>query len=597
MSRGGTRAALLRFLVALAAPMLAVGCAAMPDERRATFGIDFRLPEPPKQPAAVVFFVDGVSPTVFLELLDAGRLPNIRKYFADRGCTIERCVANVPSVTLANETSFVTGLFPGHHGITGINWFDRNRLMTRNYEEINQKNTLDGDYTTRTIFEYLPDETTFSLFFQAHRGATKFVENWMSAGPPYFFGWYQFVDRIALWRFDIVAETSRRRGEMPALVVAYLLAPDMEAYRSGVSSEAYRETIIHADAHIGRILRDYEAASLLENLILVLVSDHGMTDIQHHWPIEKFLRDEVRLAVSGDGWAEDIPYERRLNYYRKFSCVLAGSGERYWAVHLRKPRPAGDGMGKPEFENWLPRPSPEDLRAYPARDGRRVDLIETLRSQEAVDLVAYRAGPGRVHLVTRQGTAEVYQVPRRLVSGANGLLQHLPSSYTDTMFSYRVLKGNDPLGYGGTVPPVMLLGLPHDAQEWLEATADTRYPDLVPQILAYFEAPLAGDLAVFAAPGWDFGTRLKAGHGGLAPEDMFVPLLMAGPGVPHIRHPGPVRAVDVVPTLLELLGRPVPPNLDGRTLVRHRSAALRQAQGGPEPVEGHGRGAGRPAAE
>lgn len=572
MSGRGTRAALPALLLAVAVPMITGGCAAMPDERRDTFGIDFRLPEPPKQPGAVVFFVDGVSPPVFLELLDAGSLPNIRKYFADRGSTIERCVANIPTVTLANETSFVTGLFPGHHGITGINWFDRNRLMTRNYETIKQKNTLDGDYTARTIFEYLHDETTFSLFFQAHRGATKFTENTLSAVGPYWVGWYQFVDRIALWRFDIVAEVSRRRGELPALVVAYLLAPDMEAYRSGVSSKAYRETLIHADAHIGRILRDYETAGLLENLILILVSDHGMTDIEHHWPIEKFLRDDVRLAVAGEGWAEDIPFERRLNYYGKFSCVLTGSGERYWAVQLRKPRPAGDGTGKTEFENWLARPSPEDLRAYPARDGRRVDLIETLRSQEAVDLIAYRAGPGRVHLVTRQGTVEVCQVPRRPVSGANGLLQHLPSSYSDSTFSYRVLKGNDPLGYGGTVPPAMLLGLPHDAQEWLEATADTRYPDLVPQILAYFEAPLAGDLAVFAAPGWDFGNHLKAGHGGLGPEDMFVPLLMAGPGVPHVRHRGPVRAVDLLPTLLDLLGRPVPPNLDGRSLVRQRLA-------------------------
>ena len=100
----------------------------------------------------------------------------------------------------------------------------------------------------------------------------------------------------------------------------------------------------------------------------------------------------------------------------------------------------------------------------------------------------------------------------------------------------------------------------------------------MPQILAYFEAPLTGDLAVFAAPGWDFADHFKAGHGGLAPEDMFVPLLMAGPGVPHLRHPGPVRAVDLVPTLLDLLGRPVPPNLDGRTLVRHRPSSLPAAE-------------------
>ena len=548
--RRPTQGALAAAGCALLAAMLGAGCAAMPDQRRETFGINFRLPEPPRQPAAVVFFVDGVSPPVFEELLQAGRLPTLQRYFVERGLWVERCVANVPSLTLANETSFVTGLFPGRHGITGINWFDRNRLMTRNYEEVNQKNTLDGDYTAPTIYERLADETTFSLFFQAHRGATKFVENWMSAGPPYFFGWYNFVDRIALWRFDIVAEVSRKQGRMPALVIAYLLAPDMEAYRSGVSSEAYREALVHADAHIGRILRDYEAAGLLEHLILVFVSDHGMTDIRQHWPIEKFLRDEVQLSVSGEGWAEDIRFERRLNYYRKFSCVLAGSGERYWAIYLRKPH-ASDG-DQVEFEDWLARPTPDDLRAYPTRDGRRVDLIEMLRSREAVDLVAYRAGPGRVHLVTKQGTAEVTGDRRAC--------------------TYRILRGNDPLGYTGAVPPQMLSGQAFSTQLWLEVTADTDYPDLVPQILAYFEAPRAGDLAVFAAPGWDFATHYKAGHGGVRPEDMFVPLLVAGPGVPHLKHPGPVRAVDVAPTLLELLGRPAPADLDGRSLLGHGAA-------------------------
>jgi len=196
-------------------------------------------------------------------------------------------------------------------------------------------------------------------------------------------------------------------------------------------------------------------------------------------------------------------------------------------------------------------PSPDDLRTYPTRDGCLIDLIKRLREQEDVDLVAYRAGPNRVHLVTKRGTAEMAR----------------PSGNTRT-FTYQVLKGNDPLGYDALLPPAMLLGRPHNAQEWLEATASTRYPDLVPQIMAYFEAPRAPDLAVFAAPGWDFGNHLKAGHGGVQPEDMFVPLLIAGPGVPHRRHPGPVRAVDVAPTLLELLGRPVPPGLDGRSLLR-----------------------------
>ncbi len=559
-------------LLVLAAVPLVAGCGAWHDERKATFGFDFPPPAPDEGPSAIVFFVDGVNRDVFDRMLADGRLPMLKTYLVDRGLYCDRCIANVPSITLANETSFVTGLFVGRHGITGNNWFDRNRVFWRDYEEVNQKNTLDGDYTAPTIFERLSDATTMSLFFQAHRGATKFAENWMTAGPPYFFGWYGLVDRISLWRFDIVAHVARARGAFPALTVAYLLAPDMEAYRSGVSSPGYEKALEHTDAHVGRALRDLEAAGRLRNTVIVLTSDHGMGDVARHWPIKKFLRDEVRLSMPDRAFADDIRFENRLHYYRRFACVLAGSGDRYWTLYLRKPRAGAAEGAKPDFENWLVRPSADDLRAYPTRDGRRVDLIQRLRDAEAVDVVAYRPAVNRVHVVTKRGTAEI-------TSGAVGLrtdrAELLPSAAgadtrrapDTTAFAYRVIQGDDPLGYADALPPEMVLGKPHSPEAWLQATADTQYPDLVPQIMAYFDAPRAGDIAVFAAPGWDFSHKYKAGHGGVRPADMTTVLLMAGPGVPHERRKDAVRAVDVMPTLLELLGRPVPNNIDGRSIL------------------------------
>ena len=581
-----TAGGLRPWLLLAAGVFFVAGCAAKPDERRATFGIRFPPPAPSEKPSAIVFVVDGVNRDVFAQMLDEGRLPNLRKYFTDRGLFCERCVANVPGVTLPNETSIVTGLFTGRHGVMGIEWFDRNQLIERNYEEVAEKNLVDGDYRAATIFERLGDSTTVSLFHQAHRGATRFVENWMSAGPPFFFGWFGFVDRIALWRFDIVAQMAQAQGGFPALVMAYLLAPDMEGYRSGVSSDAYRGALEHADAHIGRILRDLEAAGRLEGAVLAFVSDHGMVDVARHWPIKEFFRRELRLAVPGEAPWETTRFENRLAYFDKYECVMEGSGDRYWAIYLRKPRAAAPEKGalsvsgaagqetrranareyplrggspamadlrpdppRPAFENWLARPGPEDLRDYPTRDGKRINLVERLVAAEAVDLVAYRAAADKVHIVGKKGTMELDRGPAGAVS-------------------CRIIQGDDPLGYAAAMPPSMLYGKPHTAQEWLEATADTEYPDLVPQIMAYFDAPRAGDIVVFAAPGWDFHKRNKAGHGGVRPGEMVTVMLLAGPGVPHERRTAPVRSVDLAPTLLDLLGRPVPADLDGRSLIR-----------------------------
>ena len=561
------------FLLLAAAAVLA-GCGAWHDEREATFGFDFPPPAADEPTSAIVFFADGVNRDVFERLLADGRLPIIQKYFVDRGLYARRCVSSIPSVTLACETSFVTGVFPGRHGVTGIKWFDRNRLIWRNYETIAQKNTLDGDYIAPTLFERLEDETTMSLFYQAHRGATKFAENWTSAGPPYFFGWYDLVDRLSLLRFDIAASVARQREAFPAFIIAYLLWPDMEAYRSGVSTEAYERALEHTDAQIGRVLRDLETAGRLDTTVIVFATDHGMIDVERHWPIEKAFRDEFRLDVATEHLWEETAFEDRLATYGQHACVLAGSGDRYWAISLRKPKPdaAGEDGEGPAFENWLVRPSADDLRAYPTRDGGRIDLLRRLREQEAVDLVAWRGGPDHIHVTNRLGTAEITRgvpaEPRGASAAANtGRSAQVGRAWT---YAYRVVQGEDPLGYADALPPEMVLGQTHTAVDWLEATIDTTYPDLVPQLAAYFDAPRSGDLAVFAVPGWDLGEVHKAGHGGLRPGEMLTPLLMAGPGVPHERREAPMRAVDVAATLLDLLGRPVPEEIDGRSVVNKK---------------------------
>ena len=522
----------------------------MPDERVRPFGFEYVEPAKVAEPCVVLFFVDGVNSEIFNEMLAAGELPNIEKYFVSRGLYIRRCVANIPSVTLANETSLVTGLFPGRHGVTGINWFDRSKCIWRNYETIAQKNTLDGDYQAVTIFERLKDSTTLSLFYQAHRGVTKFVENWTSAGPPYFFGWYQFVDRITLSRFDIVAQIARQRGEFPRLVIAYLLAADMQAYHRGLESTAYRQALIHADAQIGRVIKDFQSQGLLEKLVLIFMSDHGMMPVEKHLRMDKFLSKELGLKLSSKKLWEDTELRDRLKYYQKFPAVLTYSGDRYAGLYLRKPSCVEEPM---PYENWLSKPTMYDLHNYPTSAGR-VDLISCLVGHEAIDAVAFSIGPDRVRLVRKEGEVEIR-------SGQND----------PRACSYHLISGENPLGYAGQVPAEMLSGADYSSRAWLEATAQTTFPDLPPQILAYFKAPRAADVVVFAAPGWDLGHKWKAGHGGIRPAEMNFPLIIAGPSIPHgQRSTG--RAVDVLPTILELLGQPADKNLDGTSLIKGHSA-------------------------
>ena len=543
---------LIAILIGAVLCLLSTGCGVPDADGPAdTYGLDFSGISSPDEPSVILFFIDGLNADIFDEMLLAGELPSIQKHFYDRGLYCSRAVANIPSITLVNQTSIVTGKYPGHHGILSNNWFDRNQLISRDYATIAQKNTLDGDHTATTVFEALPDRTTVSLFFQSHRGATKFVENVLSAVGPYVMGWHQFIDRLTLMRFSLWADIAREQEEIPALTIVYQIATDFGAYGHGASSPEYRQAIRHVDRQMGRVLSDFERAGLLEKLHLVLVSDHGIFDVTRHFSLDDFLRDEVGLDVADEKLWENVPFEKRLSVYGRRTAVVYGAGDRHRAIHLRRPiRSEGKIIGQAA---WVRRPSAADLHAYPTPNGR-VNLIDVLLNHEAIDAVAYAARDNCARLRFGGGEVEFRQL-----DGPGGLI------------SYHVIEGDDPLGWKDQVDPILLDGQPHPIRQWLRGTVESDFPGLAQGLTAYFRDHKAGDLALFATPGWDFGwvhngERLKAGHGGLRAAEMLTPLLIAGPGIPHGRIPV-AQTVDIMPTVLDILDHPTPAGIDGRSLL------------------------------
>ncbi|NBB94821.1 MAG: hypothetical protein GVY16_03685 [Planctomycetes bacterium] len=541
----------LRFLAAaLLAATLAVpsGCGRRMGDAADGFGMDLTPPADARQRGAIIFIVDGVNAAIFREMLDAGELPAIREFFLDRGLYVPQAVGNIPSVTLANLPAIATGRFPGHHNITGINWFDRYARIWRNYETLLQKNRLDLDHNAPLIYQACPDAFTASLFFQPHRGATKFYENWMSSGPLYGLARYEAVDMVTVSRFGEMMGLARQRGQFPRIVTAYLLTTDFRAYGYGVSSPQYRKAMHYVDRLIGGVCRDLRAAGLLETIVLAFVSDHSLGDVTTHFPMNAFLRDHLGLPVSDLRIHENVAYPQRRALYANETVVTYGSGDRYWALCLRKPVQAGsDAAG---FEPWDIRPEPSDLATWPLPAGGTIDLPRTLADRKEIDAIAYATGPNRCRVRTADGEVEFHQA-----DGRGGEI------------TYCLTHGTDPLGWIDHVPAELLAGGAASPDAWLATTHATQYPDLPAQIVAYFRSTRAGDIACFAAPGYDFRTVHNGGHGGLRPyDDMFTPLLLAGPGVPrttgHL-----VRTVDLTPTILDLVGCPPLPDLDGQSLT------------------------------
>jgi arylsulfatase A-like enzyme len=167
--------------------------------------------------------------------------------------------------------------------------------------------------------------------------------------------------------------------------------------------------------------------------------------------------------------------------------------------------------------------------------GRQTDLVERLLALPSVALGAYRDGEGGV--IVARGNLRA-----RLEKSAAGI-------------TYKPLTG-DPLGLSRW--PVT-----RDDRALLEQSRTSPFPDAPCQLLQLLSSARSGDLVLAAAPGFDFRgpwelPAHRSGHGSLTPEHMLVPIAASVP-LPA----APLRTADLLPTMLETLGVPVPPGLDG----------------------------------
>jgi len=148
---------------------------------------------------------------------------------------------------------------------------------------------------------------------------------------------------------------------------------------------------------------------------------------------------------------------------------------------------------------------------------RAAALVERLLAEEGIDHVIYRRGP-EIILRAARGTMAI---------AATGEI---------------TIEGEHPLG---------------DAPE-------RRYPDHAAQLRQFFLSARAGDLVVCAAAGYDLRARFeyqphRGSHGALLDEHMNVYAAVNAPWA----EGSPLHTVDLFPTILAALGRPVPPNSDG----------------------------------
>jgi hypothetical protein len=466
---------------------------------------------------AFFFLLDGARVDLFSELLERGDLPNLSRYLVEPGA-YRTATTVFPSVTGVAYVPYLTGMFPGRANIPGYRWFDRDRyqrrpvslMRFRNYHGLGSY-MMDRDLSkeARTLFEILrPSSNIFSGISRGtgfRRNAAYFRR--VPAALKFFrTGSWDHIDRAGE---TFLLRAANRRREKFTFHTTYSI--DEYSHHHGPFSERVRACYLDFDRVIGRLCARLEETGQLDTSLLAMGADHGHTEVHNHFSLEKFIEQRGLKTLY-------FPRQMRRWLRAEAAVMVAGNGMGH--IYLKGPA------------KWTERPpADEHLERHPS-------LVEDLLAEDAVDQIIYRDADGKVQVRSRRGAAAI-------------TLDHEKVTYE--------VSGSDPFGYA-PMPRQMT------RSEALARTVGTDYPDAPVQVAQVFDSPRAGDFLVSATRGWDLRTHERVDHrschGTLHREHMMVPF-----AINHPTADRPTRSVDVFPTILSLLGRPVPTGLDGVNLV------------------------------
>jgi hypothetical protein len=269
-----------------------------------------------EHPAQTIGFLwDGCNANVLYDAAARGDAPNLARIMAMGTTFGHGAMASLPTVTLANHTSILTGLHPGHHGILNNAWWDkatRQQVITNSpatwpqaaswlfpgVETIHHAvhRSWPGDCSA-SINEPTDAGADFSTFDFVRRGVTlerppgpdelpnadqRFVR------PSKDYRWSSRADHTTvqqfqgLWSGDYLGTDWPR----PRFTWCNFTLTDAAFHEGGPHSEIALASIRDTDARLGDVLETVEASGDWDSTAFFLVADHGM--------------EETNPAVRGD---------------------------------------------------------------------------------------------------------------------------------------------------------------------------------------------------------------------------------------------------------------------------------------------------------
>lgn len=230
----------------------------------------------------IILGLDGFS----VEGFNTAEHPNLDRLLKD-GVLSLNTRAVMPSVTLPNWTSHLTGSGPEQHGVHGNGWTINDHPLPPMEQD------KDGYYPS--IFKLLKDEIP--------NVKTAYYYNWGNLINPIN---QRYLDEINFQENDEYAENYKmaesfaiRHKEDPTLIFLYTVHTDHAGHTHEWMSQEYITAIEETDVKIGELIDGLKEAGIYDRSHFFLITDHGGVEKSHGGmsPAEML----VPWAVTGPG--------------------------------------------------------------------------------------------------------------------------------------------------------------------------------------------------------------------------------------------------------------------------------------------------------
>lgn len=262
--------------------------------------------EPNERPRYVVgFLFDGTNANVLYDMAARGEAPNVARLIEMGVALGHGALASLPTVTLANHTSIITGAHPGHHGILNNAWFDRatgKQVITNSSATWpwSMQHLYGGVETIHdAVHRTWPDAFTASVNEPCDTGADYSTFDFFRRGdvppipkdpfglphtterfvrPSKDYSWSSVVDHMGVDQaLGIVGGNYRDTSyPTPRFLWCNFTLTDAAMHEGGPYSEIAAASVRDSDGRVGAILAALERAGVVDECAFALVADHGM---------------------------------------------------------------------------------------------------------------------------------------------------------------------------------------------------------------------------------------------------------------------------------------------------------------------------------